>query len=270
MTNFDIALKDGEVVPPLKHGEGALGPPHSLSPWIKLTPTRCRLSLVRPGDQAGDARGALQRVAHDGQRCVRSPSLFLSRVPADTDDERRHPRPAHDPALSRARAGVRQLDVPVRRLPLSLSRARRRSKLTQSSSTAPSRSARTSCTPTRRTTRSRRPTRTSTGPCSSSRSSSRRTCASGASSRGARSPSSSVRPLCCDVRPVEPRGALADPAPERLAGVVQQVVKYEWAASVNQSRSRKARLLGVDFSLKRPWVTWCVRALARPARSSRC
>ncbi|GAA5844734.1 hypothetical protein JCM9279_002901 [Rhodotorula babjevae] len=50
---------------------------------------------------------------------------------------------------------------------------------------------------------------------------------------------------------IEPRRKVAF-----LFRVVQQVIKFEWAASVNQSRSRKARQLGVEFSLKRPWVTW--------------
>ncbi|BGP40727.1 Telomerase reverse transcriptase [Rhodotorula kratochvilovae] len=41
-----------------------------------------------------------------------------------------------------------------------------------------------------------------------------------------------------------------------LYKVIRQVVNFQWAAAVNQSRSRKARTLGVEFALKRPWVIW--------------
>ncbi|GJN91088.1 hypothetical protein Rhopal_004105-T1 [Rhodotorula paludigena] len=49
-----------------------------------------------------------------------------------------------------------------------------------------------------------------------------------------------------------------------LYKVINQVINYEWSALVNQSRSRKARKLGVEFSLKRSWVVWlCWHAFRR-------
>ncbi|GAA6058467.1 hypothetical protein JCM3770_002740 [Rhodotorula araucariae] len=48
--------------------------------------------------------------------------------------------------------------------------------------------------------------------------------------------------------------------PRRKVGflhkAIGQVVNFQWAAAVNQSRSRKARSLGVELGLKRPWVIW--------------
>lgn len=72
LTNFDVALADGEVVPPLPEGEGAQ---RVQADQLQLLTMHRRLPMVRPCDQPRDARSQGQHDCRDGQRCAPFPLI---------------------------------------------------------------------------------------------------------------------------------------------------------------------------------------------------